>query len=185
MIFDEILTATREYPEWDRLLPVFDDPSIGVHLAVMVQPYLSYIFTDQKTIEPRFSKNSIAPYHRIAVGDLVLLKAGPVVGSFRVSSTEFTVLNDWELARLRRDYSEAICAQGDEFWHARSDKRYATLIAIEDVRKLPSVTVSKRDMRGWIVLRSSSNPPRIHRNLPEIAQVTAAYTQMPLPLAAE
>jgi hypothetical protein len=185
MILDEIRTAAKEYPEWVKLLPIFDDPSIGVHLAVMVRPYLSYILIGRKTIESRFSKNAIAPFRRIAVGDLVLLKAGPVVGSFRVSSTEFIVLNDRELARLRRDHSESICADGDEFWHARSDKKYATLIGIEDVRKLSAVTVSKRDMRGWVVLRTPSNPFRIHRGLPEIAQAPVAYTQIPLPLAAE
>lgn len=158
MILDEIHTAIREYPAWAELRHILDDPSFGVHLAVMVGPYLSYILAGRKTVESRFSKNAIAPYRCITVGDIVLLKAGPVVGSFRVSSIDFVVLNDRELARLRRDYSEAICAEGDEFWHVRSDMRYATLIGIEDVRKLPAITVSKRDMRGWVVLRAPSNP---------------------------
>lgn len=158
-IMGELHAAAREHEEWAALATLLNDPAVGVHLAVMLEPFLSYILNGQKTIESRFSKNAIAPYGRVAVGDLVLLKAGPVVGSFRVALADFITLTDGELARLRREYSAAICADGDEFWDARADKRYATLTGVSDVRKLPPVTVSKRDMRGWVVLRAAEPEP--------------------------
>ncbi len=153
-ILGELKAATYEYDEWAALAPLLDDAGVSVHLAVMLEPFLTYILNGQKTIESRFAKNAIAPYQHITVGDLVLLKAGPVVGSFRVSSTQFVTLYDGDLERVRREHAHAICAEDDEFWNARADKRYATLMGVEDVRALPAVAVSKRDMRGWAVLRS-------------------------------
>jgi hypothetical protein len=156
VIMDELRAATRDHEEWAALAPVLDDRAVGVHLAVMLEPFLSYILNGQKTIESRFSKNAIAPYRQVAEGDLVFLKAGPVVGSFRVPSVTFVTLGEGDLFRLRREYSRAICAEDDAFWQARAGKRYATLVGIADVRKIPPVPVSKRDMRGWAVIRPSA-----------------------------
>jgi hypothetical protein len=153
-IIDALDAASHRHREWAALAGWLANPNVGVHLAVMLEPYLSFILSGQKTIESRFAKNAIAPYRRVAVGDLVLLKAGPVVGSFSASSVNCLALGQGDLAELRRDHALAICAEDDEFWQARADKRYATLIGISDVRKLPAVAVPKRDMRGWVVLRA-------------------------------
>ncbi|MGH3940061.1 MAG: hypothetical protein ACRDTG_15795 [Pseudonocardiaceae bacterium] len=155
-IMEELRAASRKHSEWAVLAPLLDDPRVGFHLAIMVEPFLSYLLNGQKTIESRFSKNAIAPYGKVTMGDLVLLKAGPVVGAFTVSSVDFVTLHGDSLARLRRDYAAAICAKEDEFWNVRANKRYATLTGVSDVYKLPPVTVSKRDMRGWVVLRAAS-----------------------------
>lgn len=155
-IMEELRAASRRHSEWAALASLLDDPRVGVHLAVMLEPFLSCILNGQKTIESRFSKNAIAPYSKVAVGDLVLLKAGPVVGAFIVSSVDFVALHGDHLARLRRDHAAAICAEDDEFWNVRANKRYATLTGVSEVRKLPPVTVPKRDMRGWVVLRVAS-----------------------------
>lgn len=152
-ILGELRAATCEHDEWTAIGPLLDDPAVSVHLAVMLEPFLTYILNGRKTIESRFAKNAIAPYQNITIGDLVLLKSGPVVGSFRVSSIRFITLYDGDLERVRREHAQAICAEDDEFWDARADKRYATLMGVDDVRVLPAVSVSKRDMRGWVVLR--------------------------------
>jgi hypothetical protein len=119
----------------------------------MVEPFLTYLLEGRKSIESRFSKNAVVPYLRVAVGDLVLLKSGPVVGSFRVCSTNFVTLGAGDLPRMREEYTEQLCAYTDEFWEARADKRYATLLGVQDIRRLPAIPVSKRDMRGWVVVR--------------------------------
>jgi hypothetical protein len=157
-ILRELKAAALVHQEWATLAPLLDEPAVSIHLAVMLEPFLTYILDGKKTIESRFAKNAIAPYQNISTGDLVLLKAGPVVGSFRASAAEFKVLYDGELQRLRADYGEAICARDDEFWESRAEKRYATLIGIRDVRRLPPVGVPKRDMRGWVVLRAAAQP---------------------------
>jgi hypothetical protein len=157
VILDELRTAATSDPAWAAVVgPALDDPRVGVHLAVMVEPFLSWILAGTKTIESRFSKNAIAPYQRVSEGDVVLLKAGPVVGSFQVSSTTYAVLGGGDLARLRTKYADAIGGHDDEFWAARADKRYATLLGVGEVHRLPPVPVSKRDMRGWVIVRQAA-----------------------------
>ena len=143
---------------WNHLSPLLEDDDLGVHLAVMVEPYLTYLLSGEKIIESRFSKNAIIPYQRIGMGDVVFLKCGPVLGCFQVSSTHFFELADGDLARIRQGYAEQICAHTDEFWQARADKRYATLIGVDHVSRLPPVPVPKRDMRGWVVVRPGTRP---------------------------
>lgn len=155
VIMSQLGKATECYDDWRDLTPYFVGArlSAGIHLAIIVEPFLGYILDGKKTIESRFSKNQIAPHHRIAPGDLVLLKAGPVVASFRASSVEFVELDFSERARLRQDYSDVICAD-EQFWATRQDKRYPTLVGISDVKTLTPLTVAKRDRRGWLVLRA-------------------------------
>lgn len=157
-ILNQLARAADKYGDWKRL-ELFDGSSAtaGVHLAVMVEPFLGYILDGRKTIESRFSKPLIAPYRRIAVGDIVLLKAGCIVACFRAGSVEFIELDDEERRRIVRDHSGTICAD-EAFWDARVDKRYCTLIGIEDVRQLTSLKVDKRDRRGWLVLREAPRP---------------------------
>lgn len=158
-ILHQIAAAADTYDDWKRLeLFIGGVPEVGLHIACMVEPYLGYILEGKKTIESRFSKPLIPPYQRVTVGDVVLLKAGAVTASFRVASTEFIELNGREFNRLIVDYGDAICADG-EFWAARADKRYATLLGISDVRQLTPLKVDKRDRRGWMVLRDSVATP--------------------------
>lgn len=155
-ILDQLRTAAAE-PAWATAVgPALANPRVGIHLAVMVEPFLSLLLDGTKTIESRFSKNAIAPYQRAAEGDVVLLKAGPIVGSFRVASATYTVLADGDLTRLRDRYAEAIGATDDQFWGARAGKRYATLLGVSEVHRLPPVPVSKRDMRGWVIVRPAA-----------------------------
>jgi predicted transcriptional regulator len=164
-ILAELTEAAKEHDDWQTLYSDWQcQPFIGIHLAVMVEPFLTYILEGKKTIESRFSKPLIAPFERIAVGDLVLLKAGPLVGSFRASSVECIKLTSRVLKELQRDRSEAICAD-DEFWAAREGKSYATLVGISDVRPLTPVRVSKSDRRGWLVLRGNNSATQHHEQL--------------------
>lgn len=153
-ILQQIAAASDTYEDWRRL-ELFADHStdVGLHIACMVEPFLGFILEGRKTIESRFSKPLIPPYRRVAVGDIVLLKAGTIVASFRASSVEFIELDGLRLTQLARDHSEAICAD-EEFWATRADKHYATLIGIQDVRHLKPLKVEKQDRRGWMVLRN-------------------------------
>lgn len=157
-ILQQIAAAANVYEDWKKL-DLFTDHSAGagVHIACMVDPFLGYILDGRKTIESRFSKPLIPPYRNIAVGDVVLLKAGPIVASFRASFVEFIELSSHRLGRLAESHSEAICAD-EEFWSARADKHYATLIGVCDVRQLTPIKVDKQDRRGWMVLRDMARP---------------------------
>ncbi|MGH3631412.1 MAG: hypothetical protein ACRDRL_28735 [Sciscionella sp.] len=161
-ILQQISTAADTYDDWKRLeLFVGDSSEVGLHIACMVEPFLDYILEGKKTIESRFSKPLIPPYQRVTVGDVVLLKSGPIVASFRTTSVDFIELNGREFNRLIKDYSAALCAN-EEFWKVRADKRYATLLGISDVQQLTPLRVNKHDRRGWMVLReppNNANPP--------------------------
>jgi hypothetical protein len=164
-ILDELRAGTHAHPLWAELTDALGDPSVGVHLAVMVEPFLGYLFDGSKTIESRFSARRIAPYEQVATGDLVLLKAGPVVGCFGVSTVTFLTLRDGQLQQVRDQYAEQIRVLGDQFWLARAEKRYATLLGVDTVRRLPPLPVTKRDMRGWAVLRRVPPLPSGRRSL--------------------
>lgn len=158
-LLDSLIETTRNDPRWAVLREAVNDRRT-VHLAVMVEPFLSYILEGKKSIESRFSKYAIAPFCQIGTNDLVLLKltGGPVVGCFTTDSVEFVKLNEREFVRLRRSYSNAICAD-DDFWKTRTDKSYATLIGVRDVQELPRTRVAKSDRRGWIVLHAPDPAP--------------------------
>jgi hypothetical protein len=151
-ILHQIAAAAAVYDDWRQLKLLADESGIGLHIACMIEPFLGYVLEGRKTIESRFSKPLIPPYQHVTVGDVVLLKAGPIVASFRTASVEFIELNEHELARLAKEHSTAICAD-DDFWRTRADKRYATLLGISDVRKLTPLKVDKQDRRGWMMLR--------------------------------
>ena len=152
-ILAELQDACNRDSAWMELAGLLLDDSINVHLAIMIEPFLEYLLTGRKVIESRFSRNAITPFGSVKANDLVFLKAGPVVGCFRVASAEFVILYEGELQRVRERYAEQICAETDEFWDARAEKRYATLISVAQVWRLPPVKVPKRDMRGWVVVR--------------------------------
>jgi len=158
-IFQQLERSAAGMQGWPSINEHLDSSasSRGVHLAVLVDPFLRYILEGRKTVESRFSKNCIAPYRRIGPGDLVLLKAaaGPVVGCFTASWVQCMELTSDVLAAVRAKYSAAICAD-DEFWAARAEKRYVTLVGVDQPRVLPPVRVAKSDRRGWIVLRPTT-----------------------------
>lgn len=129
------------------------DNHTNVHVAVMVEPFLSKIFEGTKTIESRFSKHRIAPYQKIKAGDLVLLKksSGPIVGSFVAKEVKFFTLNPQTLSEIEVKYGTAIGAD-QAFWKLQQSKRYATLITVSQLRKLSPTAFPKKDPRGWVVL---------------------------------
>lgn len=66
-----------------------------VHLAVMVEPYLSRVLDGSKTIESRFSRKKIAPWGRVSSGDVVVLKksGGSFVAVFETTDATYVELS--------------------------------------------------------------------------------------------
>ena len=138
----------------DELANKFGLKAKRLHIAVMREPFLTYIFEGQKTIESRFSLHKIAPYQRVEVGDAVLLKAGPVVGHFIVAWVKYFDLNEYPIEEIRQQYGAGIC--GDiEFWKTKRFKRYVTLIGISDVHRVNPYAIEKHDRRAWVTLQTS------------------------------
>jgi hypothetical protein len=123
-----------------------------LHLAVCIEPYLSFMLDGKKTVESRFSSVRCSPFHKVSKGDVILLKkaGGPVVGLCRVEAAWFYELDPDTLNDIRRDFSQAICPAGPDFWRSRERASFATLLSISDVERIAPFSVEKRDRRGWV-----------------------------------
>lgn len=127
----------------------------AVHLAVMVEPYLGLVLEGRKTIESRFSVHRIAPYRRASPGDVLLLKraGGPLLGLCQVQAVWFYRLDPQSWREIRKEFTDALCAQDPAFWEQRRRAAFASLMRIGQVQKLPSLAYEKHDRRGWVVLQ--------------------------------
>jgi hypothetical protein len=142
----------RAFARTDR-----QSPTCGIHLAVLVEPYLSLILDGKKTIESRFSKNRHAPFEQVRSGDVVVLKrsSGPVEGLCTVSDAWFYRLNPDTWPDIER-YASALCMDDSNFWKQKRGASYASLMRIEQIVRVPDLEVRKLDPRAWVVLRNSS-----------------------------
>jgi hypothetical protein len=131
--------------------------SVGLHLGIFVEPYLTWVLQGRKTIESRFGVQRCAPHGRVSVGDVLLLKAsgGPVVGACRIRETWFFDLRVTALSSVRDRFARPLCADDAGFWEARAHATLATLMRIGDVQPLAPIPVAKRDRRGWVTLREA------------------------------
>lgn len=144
------------------LAPVVRDfatnTDVALHLAVFVEPYLSYVLDGSKTIESRFSTRPIAPHRCVHEGDVILLKPSgkPIVGWCRAGTVWNYELDPASWLEIRDRFSPALRAQ-DDFWESRRAAQFATLIQVHDVHEVIPTRVDKRDRRGWVVLADRCN----------------------------
>jgi hypothetical protein len=152
----EIRAELQGDPHWARALPE-GAGAPAVHLAVFVEPFLSYVLDGRKSVESRFSVRQCAPFRRVGIGDIILLKAasGPVKGICQVAKAWYFDLNSVPLGSIRERFATAICAPDDAFWRARESAEYATLLKLRLVREVSPLPCPKRDRRGWVILHES------------------------------
>lgn len=158
LLIEELIASVQGDPFWENYFNQFLSQlhsSFGLHLAILVEPYLQFILEGKKTIESRFSVNRCPPYKHICKGDIILLKrsGGPIVGLCQVTDAWFYHLNSESWSSIKENFSMAICAQGPDFWTAREGASFATLMRIRHVKSITPITYTKRDRRGWIVLQ--------------------------------
>jgi hypothetical protein len=130
---------------------------VGVHLAVFTGHFLEAILDGSKKIESRFGVTRRTPFEKVQRGDIILLKraGGPVVGLALAGDTLYCVLTPDVLRELRDRFAIQLCAENDEFWAARADKRFASLIEIDDRVKIANMAVEKHDRCGWVTYMES------------------------------
>lgn len=134
-----------------------DESAPSVHLAVMAEPFLTYLLGGAKTVESRFSVNRCAPFGRATAGDIVLLKAvsAPVVGVCEISRAWYFDLSATPISGIKERFGRELCAD-NEFWTTRRHAGYASLFEVKAVRSLSPFPCPKRDRRGWVVLGGRS-----------------------------
>lgn len=129
----------------------------GTHLAVMTGCYLDRLLDGTKTIESRFTRHRVAPFERVATGDVVFFKpaGGPITAAGLAGEVQHLDLCKVPLERIAAQYGTAIAPADVTFWADRAAARYATLVTMLDVVKTEPVLVQKRDRRGWVVLNDA------------------------------
>jgi hypothetical protein len=138
---------------WAKKLDASRSSSTGaVHLAVFVEPYLSFLLDGTKTIESRFGMRRSIPYGRVERGDLMLLKqsSGPVVGISEITKAAYFDLRTEPVRAIRKRFGAEIAADA-EFWHHCEGASYATLLDVRSVRALDPIPCPKKDRRGWVI----------------------------------
>jgi hypothetical protein len=150
----KLKTALSRDQKWCGILASVD-ALVQVHLAVFVEPYLTFIANGQKTIETRFSKKCIAPFESVEKGDIVLLKrpGGGVAGVCLVEKVWFYNLTAGSVNEIRERFGKGICPANAAFWDERRDAAYCSLIWVTAFRSLEDLPFQKSDRRGWAILK--------------------------------
>jgi hypothetical protein len=151
--FSGLLDRVRDHSIWGAYLG--PERSVGVHLAVFSEPFLSFVLSGRKTLESRFSRFRIAPFDAVAPGDVILIKAaaGPIRGIALAQRTWFFDLSSAPIRTVREQFSAGICAD-DKFWDDKRDAVFATIIELAELASIEPLGCHKRDRRGWVTLRS-------------------------------
>jgi hypothetical protein len=159
-IVREVFSAVRGDLFWERYLEGLAANAVveqSLHLAVLKEPYLEFILRGEKTVESRFSRRRCAPYNVVTEGDVLILKrqSGPVLGLCRVAQAWFYELDPGSWKTIREDFTAALRAEDPEFWRDREGASFATLMSIDQIKRLPAIGCGKRDRRGWVLLRKA------------------------------
>lgn len=147
-LFERLMSAGVLY--WVEKLR--DLPPDKIHMALMVEPYLSYILSGEKTIESRFSMKKISPWHRVAKGDAIILKrsGGAIVGIFEASEVQFLQIeSEDDLPKIRRQFNKQLCIE-DDFWNQKKNSKYATLISISNLCTFLPIPLHSKNRQSWI-----------------------------------
>lgn len=154
----EHMASNLTGPAWTAALERMRAGTACLHLAILTEPYYSWLLDGTKTIESRFSRIRCAPYETLAEGDVIAVKktGGMVTGAFQAGHVRSYQLTPQRVAQLRDKYADQIRATDDEFWQRRIDCAYATLVDVTYVEPLPGLAFPKKDRRGWVQLTRTS-----------------------------
>ncbi len=156
-ILSDLRAALTRDGFWSHQLSTQNQNSFTLHLAVLREPYLTFIMQGKKTVETRFAKRPCPPYQRISKGDIVLLKqsSGRIVGICLVEEVWFYRLSVESLGIIKEMFGSAICPAEESFWDDRKQAAVATLLLVNRVTPVDNVQVKKRDRRSWVVFKDS------------------------------
>jgi hypothetical protein len=129
-----------------------------IHVAVFVEPYLSFLLDGTKTVESRFSVNRCAPFQRAAEGDLILVKrsGGGIVAVCEIASKWYYELDHSAWSIIKERFAVPLAVRSRAFWDERENACYASLFKVRHLRVIDPLPFEKRDRRGWVVLNSDN-----------------------------
>lgn len=125
------------------------------HIAILKQPFFDMVLSGEKTIESRWSMVKVAPYKKVSVGDKILLKetCKDVTATANVKKVQFYELTPELVEDIRIKYGKQIGTDKFEDWKSTLQKRYCTLIWLDEVTPVAPIKVKRSNGAGWIVLK--------------------------------
>lgn len=151
---NHLIELIRKYGNTYWINKIKREQSTTIHLAIMVQPYLSLVLEGEKTIESRYSINMIPPFNKVKKGDIVILKksGGEVEAIFEAGETRCFHLNcKQDLFSIKEKYNDRLLID-DEFWEEKRNAKYATLVDIDSLLQIPKFRINKTSRAGWVTL---------------------------------
>ena len=124
------------------------------HLAILKQPFLNMILSGEKTIETRWAMHKIAPYNKLRVGDEILLKetCKEVIATAKVKDFKYFELTPQIADEIKQKYGKEIGVYKFENWENYRNKKYCTLIWLDNIEKVKPFKVKRSNGAGWIVI---------------------------------
>ncbi|MDY0903802.1 hypothetical protein [Pedobacter sp. CFBP9032] len=160
LLIDLISSASAlEIPQ--SILDDIANASVNVHLAIFSEPFVSLLFSGDKTIESRFSVNKITPYGKVLPNDIVLIKnsGGDICGLFRVSLVNYySNLKIEKISELNANWGKQIQWDKDpDFLNQKKSAKFLTLLWISELVAFSGIKSEKKDRTSWVVIRSTLN----------------------------
>ena len=122
------------------------------HIAICQQPFFDMILCGKKTIESRWSTRKIPPYNRVQKGDMILLKetGKDVTAQATAREVMYYDLTPEIADEIRLKYGKEIGIDFFSDWQEKRQKRYCTLIWLENIKKINPIKVRRGNRSGWI-----------------------------------
>ncbi len=126
------------------------------HVAILHKKYFNLILSGKKTIESRFSFNKIAPYKKVKAGDVVYLKetGKNITAKAKVKKVEFFELSPSVVENIRINFGNEIGVTESSAWEATKQKKFGTLVWLEQVETIPEIMISRSCGTAWFVFEN-------------------------------
>lgn len=124
----------------------------NIHIAIMVEPYLSLVLSGKKTIESRFSQKKVAPWKCVLPGDAIILKksGGKIVGVFEASEIKYQEIKQAsDILDIKKEYNDRLCIE-EAFWKSKENSKYVTLIFISNLCTFEPFSLDSTNRLPWI-----------------------------------
>ncbi len=124
------------------------------HIVILRQPFFDMVLSGEKTIESRWSMNKIAPYNKVKAGDIIHLKetGKDVTATAKVRRVKYYELTPEKVEDIRTKYGKEIGTYKFEDWQSILQKKYCTLIWLENVKRVEPIKVPRSNGAGWLVV---------------------------------
>lgn len=181
---DLLKSDLRNNEYWNK--KIFDT-NCKVHIALMVEPYLSLILSGEKTIESRFSTKKIIPFNNISKGDIVILKksGGGLAAVFEAGDVHFIQIeSETDFEEIKENYGNALCLE-DEFWDIKRTAKYVTLINITHMQAISSIVIKKTNRQSWLTYIRESDAILTNNHMPRIVCIVGKIASGKTTVASE